>query len=102
LLHSQTGKLGFAAVHNKQAEVNVESLAVKSGDTLDFCVDIGGTLNSDMFTWEVEITALAQTPGSPNVWRSAEDFRSQGQSRSSALSLVAQALLSANEFLFVD
>lgn len=102
LMHSQTGKLGFAAVHNKQAEFHVESLVVKSGDTLDFCVDIGGTLNSDMFTWEAEITSIGETAALPNAWRSVEDFRSQGQSRASALSLVAQALLSANEFLFVD
>jgi hypothetical protein len=103
LVHGGSGKLGFHTVHNSKADFHVESLAVKAGETVDFCVDIGGNLNSDMFTWEVSLTEMAATGNAAaTVWQSSQDFRGQGQIRLSAWTLLGQMLLSANEFMFVD
>jgi hypothetical protein len=103
LLHSGSGNLGFHAVHNAKADFPVASLSVKAGETVDFCVDIGGDLNSDMFTWEVTLAEPAASGGTPATsWQSAQDFRGQGQVRLSAWALLAQVMLSANEFMFVD
>ncbi len=99
LLHRRSGKLASATVHNSSADLSTAGLTMEAGDTLDFCVDIGGSLNNDQFTWQIEITSA----GNPAiVWNSASDFRNQGQSRTDPWTLLAQVLLSSNEFMFVD
>jgi hypothetical protein len=99
LVSSRGGLLHEAKVHHGQAEFNVATLDVKSGDTLDFVADIGNKLSHNQFLWRAAITALDD----PNlVFDSVRDFQNQGQSRLTAWEQLAQVLLSANEFVFVD
>jgi hypothetical protein len=97
LISSRSGLVQDAKVHNSAADFNAESLELKAGDTLDFAVDIGGTLNNDQFTWEVRITSDQAT-----VWNSRTDFAGPRTTQLDPWEQLAQVLFSTNEFLFID
>lgn len=98
IVASRGGLLAQATVHNKQAELNLDALEVKAGDTLDFVTDIGNKLSYNQFLWKATI---APADGS-TAWDSQRDFENQGTKRLDAWEQLAQVLLSANEFVFVD
>ena len=105
LVSSRHGLLKSASVHNSQAEMNIESITVQAGDTLDFAADIGGTLNNDQFLWEVTITPVAD--GKPaaedrTAWNSRTNFQGPRTRQLTPWEQLAQVLLSANEFVFID
>ena len=107
LISSRGGLLHEAKTHNSAAEFKVESLEMKAGDTLDFAVDIGGTLNNDQFVWEVRLTAVeaADKPaagGVPSAWQSKADFTGPRVMQLDPWEQLAQVLFSTNEFMFVD
>ena len=98
VVSSRQGELGRAVVHQSQADLSVTGVAVQAGDTLDFVVDIGGTLAYDQFLWAPVIAANGAT------WDANADFRGTTP-RPVLLSpweQYAQVLLLANEFAFVD
>jgi mono/diheme cytochrome c family protein len=99
LVSSRAGLLQEAKVHNGQAELSVDQLEVKAGDTLDFVADIGSQLSHNQFLWKAVITPEDQPDG---VFDSARDFENQGATRLTPWEQLAQVLLSANEFVFVD
>ncbi len=68
---------------------------------VDPSVDIGGTLNNDDFAWEVTIAPLGEANASRS-WNSARDFRGPASAELDPWAQLAQVLLSANEFVFVD
>ena len=84
--------------HQQPTELNVESISVKQGETLDFIVDIDQVLNSDQFLWEI---TLEEIDGS-SVWNSKKDFPHDTVSQLTGWQQLAQALLCTNEFMFVD
>jgi cytochrome c553 len=98
LVNSRTGLLQEAKTHNSAAEFKVETLELKAGDTLDFAVDIGGTLNNDQFVWEVRITSAEPA----NAWQSRTDFVGPRTTSLDPWEQLAQVLFSTNEFMFVD
>ncbi|WP_425616830.1 DUF1553 domain-containing protein [Anatilimnocola sp. NA78] len=106
VISSRQGLLKEASVHNSQAELKLESLEVKAGDTLDFAVDIGGTLNSDQYVWKVKIAtampAAEATDKAPLVWNSRSDFTGPRTATLDPWEQLAQVLFSTNEFLFID
>ncbi|MCU0878530.1 MAG: PSD1 and planctomycete cytochrome C domain-containing protein [Pirellulaceae bacterium] len=110
VVSSRHGLVGMASVHNGQAELAHDSLAVEPGDTLDFALDIGGNLNNDQFTWDATIeevvpAAGADTPPTPELprrWNSRTDFHGPSSPKLGPWEQLAQVLLSANEFVFVD
>jgi mono/diheme cytochrome c family protein len=110
VVSSRHGLVGTASVHNGQAELAHDSLAVEPGDTLDFALDIGGNLNNDQFTWDATIeevmpAAGADTPPTPELprrWNSRADFHGPSTPKLGPWEQLAQVLLSANEFVFVD
>ena len=85
-------------MHNSKTDMSVTNLTVKAGDTLDFIVDIGGTLSHDQFLWAPVISndgakwdARAEFNGPippPRLLTPWEQY--------------AQVLLLSNEFAFVD
>lgn len=98
LISSRQGLVHEAKVHNSRAEFNASLLELKAGDTLDFAVDIGGTLNNDQFVWEVKISAAdAQI-----AWNSRTDFLGPRTTQLNPWEQLAQVLFSTNEFMFVD
>ena len=88
--------------------MNVESVVLRMGDTLDFVVDTNADLNSDQYLWapvvyEASGGAEAAT-AVPNSWEAEQDF-------SGVLPIptllnrweqLAKVLLIANELVFVD
>ena len=101
LVSSRHGVLKKADVHNGKWDFSVDSIGVEPGDTLDFIVDIREVLNSDQYLWEVDIQELDRPDGGM-TWNSSRDFAGPPARRLSALEQLAQVLLMANEFMFVD
>jgi hypothetical protein len=105
LISSRSGLVHEAKIHNSTADFNVESLELKVGDTLDFAVDIAGTLNNDDFVWEVRITSIdaaERQTDVPTVWNSRTDFVGPPTTQLDPWEQLAQVLFSTNEFMFID
>lgn len=101
IVSSRQGMLKSVSVHKSKVEVAAANVQVQAGDTLDFVVDIGGSLNSDQFLWAPVITTVAP---SETVWNARTDFDGP---RTAPVLLTpweqyAQVLLLSNEFAFVD
>jgi len=98
IISSRHGELKAVTTHKSKADMSVTNIVVKAGDTLDFVVDIGGTLNSDQFLWVPVITAEG------SKWDARAEFTGPmpAPERLSAWEQYAQVLLLANEFAFVD
>jgi hypothetical protein len=104
--HSRTGSLRALKLHQSSADLNFDSVHFQAGDTLDFIVDIGDTLNSDQFLWAPRVTLGATTgtggDSALETWDASKDFAAQLRSQLSAWEQLAQVLMLANEFMFVD
>jgi len=95
-----------ASVHQSKAELNVETVRVAKGDTIDFVVDINTGLSYDQFLWRLKLAEVAppnQDEGTAknSVWDSVEDFESVPPEQVDAWQQLAQVLMGTNEFLFV-
>ena len=98
ILSSRLGELKSVPAHNAKVAMDVASLEVKAGDTIDFIVDIGGTLNSDQFVW-APVIGMRET-----VWDAKADFGGP-RPKDSLLApweQLAQVLLLSNELAFLD
>lgn len=106
IVSSRAGELGVWPLHNKKADAKVERTPVQRGDTIDFVVDLGKNLNSDMFKWAPVLKLVdAEAVGEPPQWSAKKDFGGPPPLPPTPLSpweKYAQVLLQANEFWFVD
>jgi hypothetical protein len=98
IVSSRDGELKSADVHKAKVAMTATNVVVKAGDTIDFIVDIGGTLNADQFLWAPIIKDTTTT------WDARAEFDGP---RPAPVYLTpweqyAQVLLLANEFAFVD
>ena len=98
IVSSRDGELKRANVHKTKTAMAATNVVVKAGDTIDFIVDIGGTLNTDQFLWAPVIKDMA------TKWDAQREFDGL---RPAPVYLTpweqyAQVLLLANEFAFVD
>jgi hypothetical protein len=79
---------------------------VAAGETLDFVVDCLKNNSYDSFTWPVAVVLNTLDDGktTERQYESPKDFRGPARARTrlSPLEQYAQALLLANEFVFVD
>jgi len=98
IVSSRDGELKSVKVHKSKAAMSLTNVAVKAGDTIDFIVDIGGTLNSDQFLWAPVISADG------TKWDAKAEFDGTRPAPVylTAWEQYAQVLLLANEFAFVD
>jgi hypothetical protein len=102
--------LGNWILHNQTADAKAENLAVESGDTIDFIVSINESLNNNEFLWSpvirmVGANAIKDANGYAREWDARREFSGPPAQMDPPLTpweKYAQALLSANEFLFVD
>ncbi len=111
ICHSESGLLRSAALHHSTEQMDVATIPIKTGDTLDFIVDIRDGLNSDQFLWAIAIKRLEATSveatgavgKSVHLASDAEkDFPSESDSQLNRWQQFAQVLMLANEFMFVD
>ncbi len=98
ILSSRHGELKGVTVHKSKTEMSATNIVVKAGDTLDFVVDIGGTLNSDQYLWAPAVT------GDGTKWDARAEFSGPmpAPQHLSAWEQYAQVLLLSNEFAFAD
>lgn len=112
VVSSRHGVLASAILKADQAQLNVTSLEVQPGDTIDFVVDIIQQLNSDQYLWspvirQVDAQSVGESPVNQvdkksTVWDAASDFAGPSQPRLTRWEQLAQVLLMTNEFAFVD
>ena len=107
VVSSRHGVLGQWMLHNTKTKAEFERLVVQKGDTIDFVVDIRGGLNNDDFLWapiiKAEIDASAKYD--KTSWEAEKEFAGPPETPPTPLKpweSLAQALLMANEFVFVD
>jgi hypothetical protein len=104
--HSRAGGLRAIKVHQSSSELNFDAVHCNAGDTLDFIVDLGDGLNSDMFLWAPTITLGATTgtggDSALQSWDAAKDFATAPGAHLNAWEQLGQVLMLANEFMFVD
>ncbi len=99
IVSSRQGLVSQATVHHGQAQLHVDSLRVEAGDTFDFVADIGSKLSYNQFLWKATI-ASADDP--MLSFQSERDFAGHAEQRLDVWAQLAQVLLAANEFVFVD
>ncbi len=100
IVSSTQGILKSSTIHQQSEVINIDSLAVKQGETVDFVVDINEVLNSDQFQWNAVI--VQTDPENSTVWNSTSDFPAATAARLDVWEQLAQVILCSNEFLFVD
>lgn len=103
--HNRSGLLRSATVHHSSEQLDFDELAIEAGDTIDFVVDIREGLNSDQFLWSPIVTLeTSGTSGSnqKDIWDAKENFRGPPSAMLDRWGQLAQVLMLANEFMFVD
>jgi hypothetical protein len=96
IVSSRHGPLKTATAHKSKAKMEVAKVEVKAGDTLDFVVDILGELNTDQYLWAPVVTA------GDKKWDAKAEFTGPARPALNGWEQLAQALIMANEFMFVD
>ena len=104
IVSSNRGLLQSTSLHKKTVDLNVESVEVAAGETIDFVCDIGDVLNSDQHFWRIKIHQQAVIAETTKLatWNSESDFTQNTTQHLMPLEQLAQVLLCSNEFLFVD
>ncbi|MDB6026050.1 MAG: Protein of unknown function (DUF1553)/Protein of unknown function (DUF1549)/Planctomycete [Verrucomicrobiales bacterium] len=110
IFSNRNGLLGKWILHNQSADGKVESVEVKKGDAIDFIVSIHESLSYNDFLWAPTIrmtgaTAIRDPNGYAKEWNAQKEFSgtlAEDRKPLTAWEKYAQALLLANEFLFVD
>ena len=105
VISSRHGVLKSETVHHGRKSLDVDSIAVKAGDRIDFVVDILGGLNSDQFLWAPEIREMTSpefTAEGAHSLDEARDFAGPQPPRLTPWEQLAQVLLMSNELTFVD
>ncbi len=91
--------VGQWRVQHGDATTAAESIDLLEGSTLDFVVDSQANINGDSFSWTVQVRYLDK---SSEESRSRRDFENQPSQTADAWTMLAQAILSTNEFYYVD
>jgi mono/diheme cytochrome c family protein len=100
VVSSRRGVLASHALHNAQVAMNLDAIKVEADESIDFVVDLRESLNSDEFLWAPTIRMLGSDP--EPTWDAARDFAGPVSPQLSPREQLAQVLLMANEFMFVD
>jgi hypothetical protein len=96
IVSSRHGLLKTATAHKSKAKMEVAQTEVKAGDTLDFVVDVLGELNTDQYLWGPVVMV------GDKKWDAKADFVGPPPPALTGWEQLAQAILMANEFMFVD
>jgi hypothetical protein len=93
--------------------LEVDSVTLEAGDTIDFVVDFNADLNSDQYLWKATIEEIAApsndataganaTESAAATWNSVRDFANKSPRYLDPWHQLAQVLLLSNELMFVD
>ena len=96
ILSSRHGLLKSVNLKASKEAIDVDSIQVETGDTIDFVVDIFEGLNSDQHLWAPEIQSAELG------WNASRDFGGPVQPKLNSFEQLAQILMLTNELIFVD
>jgi len=96
---SRLGKTSNWMAGQNRTETNVDEIAIRRGDTIDFIADASKGGSGNGFKWVVTIKRLDATV---EEWNSLRDFRHPSVGALGAWERYSQALLAAAEFLMID
>lgn len=103
IVSSRSGILGEARVDHSESDINVSSIPVEPGDTVDFVADWQGHITHDEHEWQITIKRADPVSQSHNEsvvdWNAQRDFTGSAPDR--WIDYV-HALLMSNEFVFTD
>jgi hypothetical protein len=99
IVYDSQQSLGQWTVLQGEAKTEVESIAVRRGQTIDWVTDCVGNPNHDSFNWTVRIR---YQDGAKEVYESEKQFPTSRPEPLDAWQLLAQAILASNEFAFID
>ncbi len=102
IVASRAGVVGTWQVFHSQAATSPPQFAVQQGDTIDFITDCSGNVDSDEFTWSVNLRMTTSDKDAGQVWDSAAGFHGPLKPPLTRWEELAQVLLMSNEFVFVD
>ncbi|HUQ69733.1 MAG TPA: PSD1 and planctomycete cytochrome C domain-containing protein [Planctomycetaceae bacterium] len=107
IVSSRDGLLKSTALHNRKEPMNVDTVTLQAGDTLDFIVDLNANLNSEQHLWAPVITEMAASATGSDAtpsgrWDAERDFAGPTPVLLSRWEQLAQVLLASNELMFVD
>ncbi|MFM7102012.1 MAG: DUF1553 domain-containing protein, partial [Verrucomicrobiota bacterium] len=112
LVSSRQGLLARWDAHHGGCPTTLPTLAVETGETLDFVVEPKSGADSDSFEWDITLQPMAGRAFPPAAgtgpetasWQARRDFRGQARDPDplDPWGRLAQALLASNEFCFVD
>jgi hypothetical protein len=88
-----------ALVHNRTETLNIDSVPLEAGETLDFVVDIHTGLNNDQHLWSPIVSEQAAPS---TAWSAERDFTGPVPVFLTDWEQLAQVLLLSNELMFVD
>ena len=98
IVSSRSGLLGEWQVQNRSQPIEVASIEVQKGDTLDFVVDPMTNDAFDAFAW----APIVRSMDGKKSWDASMNFAPPPGPPLLRLTLYAQALMMTNEFMFVD
>jgi hypothetical protein len=96
ILSSRHGLLKSVNLKASKEAIDLDSIQVETGDTIDFVVDIFEGLNSDQHLWAPEIQSAELG------WNASRDFGGPVQPKLNSFEQLAQILMLTNELIFVD
>ncbi|MFO0911389.1 MAG: DUF1553 domain-containing protein [Pirellulales bacterium] len=109
IIAGRQGLLASHVIHHRSQEIDVASIELQAGETLDFVVDIYGDLGYDQHLWSPTISLVTpgdqlaiEAEGSTREWEAERDFAGPVPVVLDGWEQLAQVLLMSNEFLFVD
>jgi hypothetical protein len=113
IVSSRQGVLKNETLHEATLPLEVDAIALKAGDTIDFVVDFNADLNSDQYLWKATIEEVASaavdsslnddaTFASATSWDSVSDFANKAPRYLDPWRQLAQVLLLSNELMFID
>jgi hypothetical protein len=106
IVSGRAGELGSWTIHHGKVDTNLDRIEVHQGETVDFVVDCLTNEAHDAFGWSpiITLSTAGEGDGQPRRFSALADFFRPVQKpiTLSPLDQYAQALLLANEFVFVD
>jgi hypothetical protein len=103
IVSGNSGLLAFWTVRRVDCETRIEGLPVKARETIDFVVECRGDSAPGSFLWApvLRLASDSGTAGS-DEWRADRDFAGPFSPPFCAWEKLAQVLLWANEFVYLD
>ena len=108
IISSRHGILKSATLKNSKQLMEIDSIVVEPGDTIDFVVDYNANLNNDQFLWSPlikgtqAIAAGSSRDSAVDLWNAQVDFTGPLHIYLSPEEQLAQLLLLSNEVMFID